>query len=329
MAVFEILHIVHANPAGLILGFMITFFICRSFYRIFLHPIAHIPGPLLPRITSLWLYYHAYIGDEASVIHALHKTYGPFVRVTPNQVDIGDADAIQPIYVAGGGFLKAECYANFDIDGHKTIFSTVDPAYRVRRAKAVQPLFSTASIRSNSLSLYGCIDRMIARMESEASSRRPVNILNLTRSLAVDVVSMHLFQLNYNGTEEKTERLSVSAFVDAFVAVGRFFYAPTWAFPWLEWASEKITPGEQTMRSMEIVNKFVNTLVAQTTKESSNYPGKLMEINLEKDEIRSQCKDLIFAGTDATGMNLAMICRYLALNPEKLVELLLDLILPL
>jgi cytochrome P450 len=259
------------------------------------------------------------VGDEASVIRALHRTYGPLVRVSPDHVDIGDADAVAAIYVAGGGFPKAACYANFDIDGHKTIFSTADPAYRARRARAVLPLFSTASIRGNGAALAGCVERMVARVESEAVTGRPVNILNLTRSLAVDVVSTHLFQLNYNGTGEKTERLSVSAFVDAFVAVGRFFYVPTWAFPWLEWASEKIMPSEQTKRSMEIVDAFVSTLVAQTTKGGSDYPGRLMELGLEKSEIGSQCKDLIFAGTDSTGMNLAMICRYLALNPEKSV----------
>ena len=101
---------------------LILLIAARVVYRLYLHPIAHIPGPLIPKLTSLWLYYHAYIGDEASVIHRLHAQYGSFVRVAPNEVDISDADAIQPIYVAKGGFLKAPCYANFDIDGHKSIY---------------------------------------------------------------------------------------------------------------------------------------------------------------------------------------------------------------
>ena len=76
---------------------LILLIVARLVYRLYLHPIAHIPGPLLPKLTSLWLYYHAYIGDEASVIHRLHAQYGPLVRVAPNEVDISDADAIHPI----------------------------------------------------------------------------------------------------------------------------------------------------------------------------------------------------------------------------------------
>ncbi|KUJ14165.1 cytochrome P450 [Mollisia scopiformis] len=288
----------------------------RCIYHLAFHPIAHIPGPFLAKITSLWLYYHAYIGDEATIIHKAHTEYGPYVRVSPNEVDISDADAMAPIYVSKGGFLKAPCYANFDIDGHKTIFSATDVEHRARRAKAVVPMFSTKSIRENEAALYGCADRMVDRMEEEARTGRPVNILNIARSLAVDAVSTHLFQENYNGTSEKGPRLSVSAFVDAFVAVGRFFYLPTKVFIWLEWTIEKCMPDEHTATSMEVVDKFVDNLVDQTPAGSSSYPGRLIPL-VERLEVKAQCKDLIFAGTDSTGMNFATLCRQMALNPDK------------
>lgn len=294
-------------------------FVSRCVYRVTLHPLAKISGPVLPKLTSLWVYYHSYIGDEATVIHAAHKKYGTLVRVSPNEIDISDADAIAPIYVARGGFPKAPCYANFDIDGHKTIFSTTDSEYRTPRAKAVVPMFSTKNIRDNEAALYGCVDRLVSRIQKEASTGLPVNVLNLARSLAVDAVSTHLFQQNYNGTSEEGSRLSVSAFVDAFVAVGRFFYLPNTVFVWLEWAIEKLFPDAHTASSMEIVDKFVDNLYDATPKGSSSYPGRLMGIGLERSEIKTQCKDLIFAGTDSTGMNLATICRQLALFPDKYV----------
>lgn len=291
--------------------------LCRCIYRITLHPLAHIPGPLLWKTSSLWLYYHSYIGDEATVIHAAHARYGPLVRVSPNEVDIGDADAINAIYVSRGGFLKAPCYANFDIDGHPTIFSALDPDHIATRAKAVVPMFSTKSIRENEAALYGCVNRMVDRMQEEAMTGRPVNVLNLSRSLAVDAVSTHLFQENYNGTSEKGKTLSVSAFVDAFVAVGRFFYLPTTVFIWLEWAIEKCFPDEHTATSMQVVDKFVEQLVDSTPQGAQNYPGRLIPLGIERTEVMAQCKDLIFAGTDSTGMNLSTICRNLALHPEK------------
>lgn len=295
----------------------IVLLIIRSIYRISFHPLSHIPGPILPKISSLWLHYHAYIGDEASSIRQLHAIYGPFVRVSPNEVDISDADAIQPIYVSKGGFSKATCYANFDIDGHKTIFSTTDHEHRAARAKAVMPLFSTKSLRENENAIWGCVDRMVERLKLESKSKRPVNVLNLTRSLAVDAVSTHLFRENYDGVSEQGPVLSVSAFVDAFVAVGRFFYLPTAVFVWLEWAITKWQADRETDDSMMIVDKFVSNLVANTTPKSLTYPGRLLAAGISDSEVKAQCKDLVFAGTDSTGMNLATIMRSLAVHPEK------------
>lgn len=300
---------------------LILLIVARLVYRLYLHPIAHIPGPLLPKLTSLWLYYHAYIGDEASVIHRLHAQYGPLVRVAPNEVDISDADAIHPIYVAKGGFLKAPCYANFDIDGHKSIFSTTSPEYRAQRAKAVVSMFSTKSLRDNLEAISWCVDCMVERLGEEARTKEPVNVLKLGRALAVDAVSTHLFRENYNGVGEEGSTLSVSAFVDAFVAVGRFFYLPTTAFVWLEWASEKWLADKETEESMMLVDRFVSNLVSGTSAKSQTYPGRLMAAGISSSEVKAQCKDLLFAGTDSTGMNLATIIRGLVMHPEKYEKL--------
>lgn len=302
---------------GLAVAAVTLILLGRFVYQVYLHPLAHVPGPLLPKLTSLWLHYHAYFGDEASYIHKLHVMYGSLVRVSPNQVDISDADAIQPIYVLKGGFLKAPCYGNFDIDGHKTIFSAISQEYRAARAKLVMTLFSTKSIRDNERAIRVCIDRFVQRLAEEAATRKAVNLVNITRSLAVDVVSTHLFQENYNGLSEKGAMLSASAFVDAFVAVGRFFYLPNAVFIWLEWAITRYFSDERTNKSMGVVDKFVDQLVEKSTCDSKTYPGCMLAGGLDKFEVKAQCKDLLFAGTDSTGMNLTTIFRNLVLHPEQ------------
>jgi cytochrome P450 len=165
--------------------------------------------------------------------------------------------------------------------------------------------------------LYGCVERMVERFEGEKRKGR-VDVLNLCRSLAVDAVSTHLFAQNYNGVSESGETLSASAFVDTFVAVGRFFYLPNWLFSWLEWGTERFFGDVNTATSFEVVQRFVEGLTEKSVaSKDGNYPGRLLELGLDKSEVKVQCKDLIFAGTDSTGMNLATICRQLALNPEK------------
>ncbi|MCH1922821.1 cytochrome P450, partial [Shewanella sp. A3A] len=71
-------------------------------YRLFFHPLSKVPGPPLAACTSLWLAYHTYVGDECTVVHALHKKHGPVLRVGPNDVDISDGEAVAPIYLDRG-----------------------------------------------------------------------------------------------------------------------------------------------------------------------------------------------------------------------------------
>ena len=300
--------------------------VLRSFYRVLLHPLSHIPGPLLPSITSAWLNYHAYIGDEASSVHDLHKKYGPVVRIGPNDVDIADGAALNPIYVDKGGFRKPIYYRNFDIDGHASIFSATDPNHRASRAKAVLPLFSSANLRAGADRIYGCVNRFTAKVKEDSKHKAPVNILNLTRSFATDAVTAYLFQYSYGGLNEKS--LSATGMVDSFVAGNRFFYLPGWLFSALESWLPIIGSDHEADASLSKVDRFVNDVVSATRNEDGsaklkgNYPSRLMDqAEVTPHEAAAQCKDLIFAGTDSSGMNLATIMLHLSRSPSILKKL--------
>ncbi len=264
------------------------------------------------------------MGDECTAVHKLHVIFGPVVRTGPNDVDIADGAALSAIYVEKGGFKKAGFYANFDIDGHKSIFSQVEPAERAPRAKAVLSMFSTSSLRAGVHTIYQCVDRMVRRMKEEAKTGKPVNVLNLTRSLATDAVTAYLFEDSYGGLEETSGEMSASGMVNAFVAVGRFFYLPNWMFRWLEWSNEKFFADHEVNASMMKVDSFIATMVDRSLKDEKlkgNYAARLMKNGFSAGEARAQCKDLMFAGTDSTGMNLATICFMLAKEPEKYARL--------
>jgi len=284
-------------------------------YNLYFHPLSRVPGPIYAAVSPLWLYLESYLGTEASSIDALHARYGPVVRVAPDEVDISDGAALAPIYTDKGGFFKAQCYKNFDIDGHPTIFSELNPAERIQRAKAVVNMFSTSSIRAGNDTIKECVDRMVDRMEIEARGGKVVNLLNLTRSLALDAVSAYLFDKGYNGIQE--EKLSAGEFVDTFVAVGRFFYLPNWVFTLVEEASARMDRNKAHVeKSMQTVDEFVGALVDEASEEDPTYQGRMLKAGISSHETKAQCKDLMFAGTDSTGMNLATICWYLAKWPD-------------
>ncbi|KAJ9604806.1 hypothetical protein H2200_010921 [Cladophialophora chaetospira] len=347
-----------AHPFLTLLLLPLILLALRSLYRIsFLHPLSHVPGPLLPPISSLWLTYHAWIGDEASVVHALHEKHGTIVRNGPNSVDISDGAALAAIYTERGGFAKTQFYENFALpDGaqlHNSIFSEIDTAIRAPRAKAVAVLFSTSNLRQGQDLIYQCVDKLVGRLAEgkklSQTSGGPLNILNLTRGLAVDAVSSYLLGRSYDALSEDSKKkkdettavhrelaepMSASGMVDTFVAVGRFWYLPGWAFKLVESWDSWYNANEEVVHSLARVDDFVAGVVSeaeaaikasQTDEKTltsnhplTSYPARLLQAGFTPSETRAQCKDLIFAGSDSTGMNLATILFMLAKHQECL-----------
>ncbi|KIV99411.1 uncharacterized protein PV09_08950 [Verruconis gallopava] len=313
------------EPANIVVALIVAV-ASTVIYRVYFHPLSHIPGPLGAKISSLWLYRLTYYGIEASTLDSLHKQYGPAVRIAPNEVDISDGAAIHAIYVKGGGMMKNKCYVNFDIEGFHTLFSATDPAHRAVRSKAVVSMFSQGNIREGKDVVQACVQRMAEKMrkERDESKGRPVNLLNITRSLALDAVTGYLFHKPYNGIMEA--KLSASHFVNSFVAVGRFFYLPNWIFTLLEfWQSRLEEFKPEVYHSFASVDRFAAKLVdearAQSNRDSETYQARLLNAGISREETIAQCKDLMFAGTDSTGMNLATICWYLAKQPATYAKL--------
>jgi hypothetical protein len=296
----------------------LLFIISRSIYRIYFHPLRQLPGPLIARCTSAWLAYHCYVGDECSVIRALHRQYGPILRVSPDDVDIAEGEALWSIYMEKGGFEKPAYYETFDLNGHASIFSSLTLLHRESRVKAVLPIFSASSIRSARKLISECGDKFVARLQAAARTRKPVNLLDLTRSFALDAVSAYVFQQDYGALKETSADLSVAPCVDAFISDSQYFYLPTALTSILQ----RFMPCDRkTLQSMELVDQYLQMMVNGAEKGSGSYESRLLDRQITESETVVQCKDALFAGTDSTGNVLAHICWFLVRYPETWVGL--------
>ncbi|KAF2205995.1 cytochrome P450 monooxygenase-like protein [Delitschia confertaspora ATCC 74209] len=61
-------------------------FLLKVLYRLTLHPLSSFPGPLLSRSTHLPFLYNSYLGNVVDYVAALHRQYGPLVRIHPNEL---------------------------------------------------------------------------------------------------------------------------------------------------------------------------------------------------------------------------------------------------
>ncbi|KAJ5836395.1 hypothetical protein N7447_002421 [Penicillium robsamsonii] len=296
----------------MLLGLVFAVLLSKWIFRLYFHSLRHVPGPKIAACTSLWLAYHTFIGDECTTIFNLHRKYGPTVRVAPNDVDIASGEAIKPIYVANGGFPKAPAYSKYDIDGHPSIFSTLTRSERGARAKAVSPLFSTVSMRQSEQELSKVFEEFVDQLRLEAKTGRPVNVLHVTRCLAVDALNMYLFQRPYGALGGKSPLPSTEAFeaIDRFLtlAPGKIASLITMAFEWF-------MANELTEKSMDLTDSIVCQIVNTSSPKTGSYQSRLLEKQSVK-QTQVEVKDLFFAGADAAGMNMATILWYLAKYPE-------------
>lgn len=69
-----------------------------SVYRLYLHPLAGVPGPRLAALSNIWHAYHARNGRMYLLGKSLHKRYGPVVRVGPNELWFDSKEAFKTIY---------------------------------------------------------------------------------------------------------------------------------------------------------------------------------------------------------------------------------------
>lgn len=313
------------SPYQATIGLVALLVLTVTIRRLILHPLSHIPSPISLRLTSLPLLWRSYVGTEATYLTTLfHHHNTPIVRIGPNEVLIADGAALAPIYSTNGGFTKAPCYQNFDIDGFPSLFSALEKAHRAPRAKSVLPLFATGQLRKEEGNLKGVAEALVKWLQRERARGGRVDVLDPARRTAVDVVSTCLFGKSYGGltqegetgSEEVGSKVSANEFVNAFVGVGRFFFLPTWAFLLLEKVTTYLYETEDTTRSFDSVQIFVETLVKEADLEDGTYQARMLKLGLSKEEVAAQLKDLVFAGTDSSGMNLGTFCWQLAKHPD-------------
>ncbi|KAF4555254.1 Cytochrome P450-like protein 26 [Elsinoe fawcettii] len=323
-----------SDPLNILLLSLLLLTLSLILSRTLLSPLSSIPGPLLLKLSRLSLLYSSYTGREATYLTSLFASSpSPILRIGPKEVLIADGSALGAIYSANGGFAKAECYRNFDIMGWPSLFSALDKGYRAQRARSVVGLFATRRIREGEEGLREVVRAWVGRMEGEKARAREgrenggegrMDVLDAGRSLAVDVVSRYLFGVSYGGLSEGDEneggkgeqKLSASEFVNAFVGVGRFFFLPNWLFVAVEKVSQYLFETKETVESMGRVEGFVKRIVDEAREDDDTYQARMLKAGLTKDEVAAQCMDLMFAGTDSSGMNISTFCWQLAKNQD-------------
>ncbi|KAJ7712050.1 cytochrome P450 [Mycena metata] len=130
------------------------------------HPLAGFPGPVLSRISSLHLVYISLMGKRYLVIDDLHRRFGPFVRIGPDQLSINLHSANGIIYGPANHMEKADSYTTpGQIKATALFFKQKTKAIHQERKRIWSSAFTRSSINNfipaverRTLELLDCIE---------------------------------------------------------------------------------------------------------------------------------------------------------------------------
>lgn len=201
-----------AFNTGFDLLFGVSIVLALSFisYRVYWHPLAHIPGPTLAKITGQWRSARYWRGTWHDDILQAHRQYGRIVRIAPNEVSVVDGRAARLLYGYGTKALKTDWYRTWDSPvGPPSLFSIRDKEAHSFHRKRVAGAYSMSSVLHYEASIQQCVDLLVTKLQDLARRGATVNLSEWTSAFAYDVIGCLAYGTPLRHLETGTDVMGV------------------------------------------------------------------------------------------------------------------------
>ncbi|KAH7144066.1 cytochrome P450 [Dactylonectria macrodidyma] len=264
-------------------------------------PLFKIPGPVVSNFTSLVLKWHELNANRTMYVHRLHQTYGPVIRVAPNEVSFTSAAALKEIYGSGGsGYDKTEFYNLFEVYGRKTMFSTLNKTDHAKRKRMIGDRYANTNVM-RAVPIAGVQERsrrFVQRCGAAPDSTTDVFALH---SYACDCVTHQLF--HPYGTDclqkkEDEEMMHQVAADDSLQNRLVQHYSPI-----LHRLASRMLSFLAKPRQTPLADKYVLETAKEDQPADFTVLSRLKEKSsmLDTTDMAAECLDHMAAGIDTTG----------------------------
>ncbi|KAL3471741.1 cytochrome P450 [Aspergillus californicus] len=177
---------------------LVAYFAVLSIYRVFFHPLSHIPGPKLAAITHGYEFYYDIIKKGTLIweIKRLHDIYGPIIRINPREVHILDPEYYEEIYASSARRRHKDPInlAQFNVM-NATIFAIEAETHRQRRS-LLERSFSKRAIQNIEDCIYSHIDRLVYHLRMAQEAHDIVRLDTAFAAFASDLIHEYLYGFN-------------------------------------------------------------------------------------------------------------------------------------
>ncbi|EHY53163.1 hypothetical protein HRR83_005992 [Exophiala dermatitidis] len=311
----------------------------RPLYNRYSSPLRQFPGPFLASCTRLWKVWSVWTGKNEQHQIALHKKYGPVVRIAPNEVSFSSPDAAIELFKTGKGFHKTDFYGVFPPPENPDIFTeTREAVHGVKKRYAATP-YSLASMMQSTPRIEETERLLIRKLDGFADGKTICDLGDWLHYFAFDVLGEVAFSSNFGFLEAGVDVDGAIRTIDN----SQWYNGLVGQVPWLDHLLRR-NPLWQFIPFLATKNALVTrTALAQLEKRKNPPPGKKPEEyrDLLNSLIESQrqhpealgpgdvfaiAHGAIFAGSDSTASTMQSFCWYVLANRrvyDKLVEELL------
>ncbi|KAH7024893.1 cytochrome P450 [Microdochium trichocladiopsis] len=181
--------------------------LCATLYRLWLHPLAKIPGPKYMAISDIFSQWHHFISlDMSPYAIELHRKYGPVVRIGPNRVIVAGSVAWLQVYgVRGssgvGEFGKTQGFL-YPTD-HMALLGAPWEDHR-RQRRQLNHAFSVAALHEQEPIITQYVNRLMEELAARATRGEAVDIVQWLNLCTFDVIGDLCFGESFQGLEGNT-----------------------------------------------------------------------------------------------------------------------------
>ncbi|KAJ4986130.1 cytochrome P450 [Stagonosporopsis vannaccii] len=311
------------------LGAATTLIIAKFLYNVFLHPLRHYPGPKIWAATRLMWARAMQSGDYHQQLHAMHKRYGPVIRVAPNELSFIAPEAWKDIY-GNRNIRKNSTWTGNEEKDHPFSIVSTDEATHLKNKRALTGAFTEHAIAEHSSILEELIGLMIQRFKDAADSADKstvLNIVNWFNWLTFDISGALSFGESFDSVQSGHAHPWVDISCNfgkgiALMASINFFYPLNKI---LQLAMPKSVMEKMRYHKQLAHEKLLQRLSMEHKATAQDYVGSIMayneekgEVKIPKEEIEANMTLLIFAGSETTSSAMSAIMTELLRSPSAL-----------
>ncbi|KEF62035.1 uncharacterized protein A1O9_00007 [Exophiala aquamarina CBS 119918] len=187
-------------------------------YRLYFHPLASYPGPILAKLSDLYALSIAFNRSRTFKQYELIKKYGSPLRISPNELLFADLEAWSDIYGQSSNPCTKEpaFYNSFTVTGATNLLNATNKKQHARMRRLVSHNFSLKGILASESLLASKVESFVQHTFGKAPQDASVEIYQNTHQHYFDIIGQLSFGKPFDSltTNTGTSYHDVNYFLD-------------------------------------------------------------------------------------------------------------------